>query len=106
MQEMIENMRAEFKLNKGMSFEDELKEINILTFMQTYLPTHSQLADNGRNNLIITIEKDCPVNVKIKKTIVKRISNNFISNSLKHTMNGTVKITISKTSAYQILTNT
>lgn len=106
MQEMLENMRAEFKYKQGMNFQEELKGVEILKFVKTYIPTHSQLAENGRNKLIITVKKECPEKVYIKRSIVKRITNNFISNSLKHTMNGAVKLTISAMSAYQILTNT
>jgi len=106
MQEMLENMRAEFKYKQGMSFQEELKEVDILNFTRTYLPTHSQLAENGRNNLIITVLKDCPEKLYIKRTIVKRITNNFISNSLKHTMGGFVKITFAKVSAYSIISST
>ena len=50
--------------------------------------------------------KDCPEKVQIKRSIIKRITNNFISNSLKHTMSGTITITVSILSAYQILSNT
>ena len=35
LQEMLENMRAEFKLNQGMDFEEELKEVAILQLMHS-----------------------------------------------------------------------
>jgi len=35
MQEMLENMRAEFKYKQGMSFQEELKEVDILNFTRT-----------------------------------------------------------------------
>ena len=35
MQEMLENMRAEFKFKQGMSFQEELKEVEILQFVRT-----------------------------------------------------------------------
>lgn len=95
MQEMLENMRAEFKYKQGMNFEEEFKSVDILKFVKTYIPTFSQLAENGRNKLMITVQNQCPEQVKIKRSIVKRITNNLISNSLKHTMNGMVKLTIS-----------
>jgi len=35
MLEMLENMRAEFKYKQGMSFQEELKEVDILNFTRT-----------------------------------------------------------------------
>jgi len=60
MQEMLENMRAEFKYKQGMSFQEELKEVEITQFARTYIPTHSQLAENGKNHLVISVLKYTP----------------------------------------------
>lgn len=35
MQEMLENMRAEFKYKQGMSFQEELKEVDIIQFTRS-----------------------------------------------------------------------
>jgi len=60
MQEMLDNMRAEFKYKQGMSFQEELKEVEIMQFARNFILTHSQLAENGRNHLEINVLKYCP----------------------------------------------
>jgi len=35
MQEMLENMRAEFKFKQGMSFQEEIKEVEVIPFVRT-----------------------------------------------------------------------
>lgn len=35
MQEMLENMRAEFKYKQGMNFQEELKGVEVLKFVKT-----------------------------------------------------------------------
>lgn len=90
-----------------MQFSEVAKEITFVDFARTFFPTHAQLATNGKNILEIKIKKDMPTTAYLKRSLVKRIANNFISNSLKHTIKGLVQITFSieKTSA-EILTNT
>lgn len=47
------------------------------------------------NHLIIKVIKGFPTEMKIHKSLLKRIINNFMSNSLKHTTNGTVQLVFS-----------
>jgi len=35
MQEMLENMRAEFKFKQGTSFQEEIKQVEIIPFVRT-----------------------------------------------------------------------
>lgn len=94
-EEMLENMRAEFKFKQGMAFSEVANEVKIEEFAKSFIPTHTQLAISGNNNFLIQINKLVPENLHIKRSLIKRIVNNFISNSLKHTLKGDVKLTFS-----------
>lgn len=54
------------------------------------------MSQNGNNQLIFDVEQYFPNKISIQPTIVKRIVNNLISNSLKHTKNGKVSVKINK----------
>lgn len=89
-EEMLENLRAEFKYKQGMSFCEVAKEIQLEDFAKTFFPTHKQLATNGKNKILVSLKPLLPLSLHIKKSLVKRIINNFVSNSLKHTIRGAV----------------
>lgn len=95
-EEMLENMRAEFKYKQGMQFSEVAKEIVFVDFARALFPTHAQLATNGKNIIEIKIKPNMPVTAYLKRSLVKRITNNFISNSLKHTIKGLVQISFSR----------
>jgi len=54
-----------------------------------------KLTESGNNLLTLTIEDKFPVKIFIAKSLLKRILNNFISNALKHTKNGEIKVSFS-----------
>ena len=60
-EEMLENMRAEFKYKQGMQFSEVAKEIVFVDFARTFFPTHAQLATNGKNILEIKIKQNMPI---------------------------------------------
>lgn len=94
-EEMLENMRAEFKFKQGMKFSEIANQINMFEFARSFITTHTQLASDNKNNLKIILSKNLPEVAFIKRSLVKRIINNFISNSLKHTLSGEVQIKFS-----------
>ena len=92
MEEMLENMRAQFKLSQGMELKEELKDVEAKEFAKSFGSTHQALAENGHNFLHINVEAGFPKVLRIPRTLVKRTANNFITNSLKHTEKGHVYI--------------
>lgn len=56
-EEMLENMRAEFKFKQGMAFSEVANEVKIEEFAKSFIPTHTQLAISGNNNFLIQINK-------------------------------------------------
>jgi len=67
--------------------------------------THVNLANYGGNDFHLEIEQNFPKEIFIKPTILKRILNNLISNSLKHTTEGQVSIKIFKIEPYGLKYN-
>ena len=92
MEEMLENMRAQFKLSQGMELKEELKEVEAKEYAKSFGSTHQALAENGQNFLHIMVEVGFPLVLRIPRTLVKRTANNFITNSLKHTKKGHIYI--------------
>jgi signal transduction histidine kinase len=90
MEEMLENMRAEFKIKQGMQLKEEIKAVETTEFAKSLGSTHSALTENGQNFLHISIDNNYPKTLNIQRTLIKRIANNFITNSLKHTEKGHV----------------
>ena len=53
--------------------------------VQSICKTHKKLAIKGFNKYSVKVEKNFPNYLFIQKTLFKRVVNNIISNSLKHT---------------------
>lgn len=75
-----------------MNFSEEGNIINIHEFAKSFINAHTQLASKGMNYFTIKLHKNVPVQALLKRSITKRIINNFISNSLKHTQQGEVNV--------------
>ena len=85
-------MRAEFKLKQGMQLKEEATLIQTSDISNSFASTHSELSKKGRNRMNIRITKGFPKVLRIPRTIIKRIANNLITNSLKHTEKGEVHV--------------
>lgn len=94
-EEMLENMRAEFKFKQGMKFSEVANQVTMFEFARSFITTHTQLAINNSNNIKIVLSNPLPEKAHIKRSLVKRIVDNFISNALKHTQNGDIQIKFS-----------
>lgn len=92
MEEMIENLKTEFKSANKMKFREELKEINSKGFLKSFKNAHEKLAESGKNLWRMQLAHDFPDRISLAKSLLKRILNNFISNALKHTKNGEVTL--------------
>ena len=67
--------------------------VGTLDLLQGLGRTHSKLAGNGENTIVLRINGPFPETLNLHRVIFKRIINNFITNSLKHTTHGKVGIT-------------
>lgn len=92
MEEMIENLKTEFKSKNQMQFKEETKEVLSTEFLKSLQNSHVRLAESAKNLLELKINVDFPKTMLVAKSLLKRILNNFISNALKHTKNGEVKV--------------
>jgi len=92
LEEMIENLKTEFKSQNQMKFKEELKEIESRAFIKSFQNAHEKLAESGKNLFRMQISAQFPLNIFMAKSLLKRILNNFISNALKHTKNGEVTL--------------
>ena len=71
-------------------------------FIETFLHAHSNLAQNSENCLELKLKKGFLFQIDIQKMNVKRIVNNLITNSLKHTLKGKVRISFSIDTGFNI----
>lgn len=92
MEEMIENLKTEFKSKNQMKFKEEVKEVEAKEFLQSLQNSHMKLADIANNKLTLKIYEKFPIKILVAKSLLKRILNNFISNALKHTKEGEVNV--------------
>lgn len=83
--EMLENLKTSFKLGNNMDIFEENILISTNEIVQSIGKSHTKLALNGFNKFSIEIMKNFPLKLLIQKTLFKRVVNNIISNSLKHT---------------------
>lgn len=77
-----------------MKLNEEKQLVDTLQFCKAIKNTHHKMTETFKNKLIINVNKLFPSKIMIEKSLFKRIINNFISNSLKHTTNGIVEITL------------
>jgi len=83
--EMLENLKTSFKLGHNMDISEENVKITTNKIVQSICKTHKKLAINGVNEYTVQVHEFFPKNLCIQKTLFKRVVNNIISNSLKHT---------------------
>lgn len=82
---MLENLKTSFKLGHGMDIVEEKIDVSTNEIVQSICKTHKKLALKGLNKYSVQINELFPKNLNIQKTLFKRVVNNIISNSLKHT---------------------
>ena len=95
--EMLENLKTSFKLGHSMDIVEEKIDISTHDVVLSICKTHKKLAINGCNAYKVQVEKFFPKHLHIQKTLFKRVVNNIISNSLKHTYCGVVQILFTHT---------
>jgi len=92
LQDMLDNLRIEFKTLHGMAVEEKSRHVKFIQLLEGIKRPHILLAKNGKNILSIDTQSNFPEIVYIQQLNVKRIVNNLISNALKHTNKGKVSI--------------
>lgn len=60
MEEMIENLKTEFKSKNQMQFKEEVKEVESKDFLKSLQNSHIKLAESAKNQLKLTIRKNFP----------------------------------------------
>lgn len=95
LQDMLDNLRAEFKHAYRMNMNESAREVNTKEFLKSLKRTHLRLAKNGKNHFRIESIKGFPVKIHIPRINIKRVANNIISNALKHTHRGKIEVKIS-----------
>jgi len=94
---MLEVLRFEFKAKNGMTLKENNNFKHSKEFVNSLANTHKSLAENGNNALLFSLSK-FPEIIYIPVSIIKRIINNLISNALKHTKDGIIKVRFSQVS--------
>lgn len=56
-EEMLENMRAEFKAKQGMAMSEVANQVILFDFAKSFISTHTQLATTWKNNMKIVLLK-------------------------------------------------
>eukprot|EP00801_Mesodinium_rubrum_P002517 Mrub_02517.p1 GENE.Mrub_02517~~Mrub_02517.p1 ORF type:complete len:543 (+),score=68.92 Mrub_02517:173-1630(+) len=92
LEDMLENLRTEFKVRNLMDLKEQPRQLMSEEFLLSLKNSNSRLAYNGNNKLTIETSENFPIELKLQKLNTKRIVNNLISNSLKHTNNGYVTV--------------
>jgi len=63
MEEMIENLKTEFKSKNQMKFKEEVKEVSAQEFLQSMQNSHMKLCDIANNKLTLTIYPKFPFKI-------------------------------------------
>jgi len=92
LQDMLDGLRLEFKLNEGMSINENKREVDSSEFLKGFKRSMKLLAKNGKNRLTVETDENYPNKLLLQQLNVKRILNNLLSNALKHTTNGNVSL--------------
>lgn len=95
LEDMLENLRTEFKVRNLMDLKEQPRSVNSEEFIMSLKSSHTRLAKNGKNLFILETSEGFPINLKIQRLNTKRIINNLITNSLKHTNAGNVSVMFS-----------
>ena len=88
---MLDILKTTFKSVNKMNFNESKTEVNSQEVFKTFVESNRQLAIKGNNEIkidLFEIKEKFEVNI----SLFKRIINNLISNALKHTKDGNVKL--------------
>jgi len=58
--DMLDNLRAEFKSRYKLDSKEEIREINTIEFLEHLSRAQLRLAKNGNNNFVIQAEENVP----------------------------------------------
>lgn len=92
--DMLDNLRAEFHSWHLMDVNEPERELDSIEFIKALKRTHSRNAKNRSNHLRITTESFFPKKLWCQRLNLKRVTNNLITNAIKHTQNGTIDVSI------------
>jgi len=84
--EMLESLKMEFKMMNNMKNDEKAKEVSTQDFIESLANSSIKLANNGKNTIKLQINSGFPKSINVQTVTLKRVMNNFITNSLKHTI--------------------
>lgn len=94
---MTEEIRIGFKAKNSMKLDETKSELVLSNLIQSIKQSNNTLTVKTCNNLHLSVDEYTYNNyniINVQITLLKRILNNLISNSLKHTYNKNVYMNI------------
>lgn len=85
---MLDNLRAEFSSYLLLDVYERNRELDSEEFIMGLKRTHNRQAKNRNNKMYFLTESFFPKKLWVQRLNLKRITNNLISNAIKHTTNG------------------
>lgn len=92
--DMLDNTRSEFKTWQLMDVDEQKRELDSVEFIKGLKRTHSRHAKNRSNSLRFSTESFFPKKLWVQRLNLKRVTNNLITNAIKHTQKGYVDVSI------------
>jgi len=77
-----------------MNVNERQRELDSVEFIKGLKRGHSRQAKNQANSLRFTTESFFPKKLYVQRLNLKRVTNNLISNAIKHTQKGLVDVSI------------
>jgi len=90
--DMIDRIRYGFKIKNNMLLDEKETKCELFELQMSLIYSNEIICEKNNNMLEIKIDMDMPTNFNTKYMIIKRVLNNLISNSLKHTFNNNVYV--------------
>lgn len=92
LQDMLDNLRMDFKSRMSMSVIEVKREVKSTELLKCLKRSQKLLAKNGKNSLTIESNENFPQKILVQQLNLKRMINNLISNALKHTNKGIITV--------------
>lgn len=77
-----------------MKNDEKAKKVSTQDFIQSLASSSLKLANNGKNTILLQIAAGFPKTIHVQAVTLKRVMNNFITNSLKHTIEGEINVSM------------
>jgi signal transduction histidine kinase len=75
--------------------KEQKRDVDTIKFLENIARAQNKIAKNGNNNFTINADTNIPSVLQIPKISFQIICYNLISNTIKHTNNGSVDVNLS-----------